>query len=193
MTRLFIAIDIAETIRREIAGLGRSLPDSRPVPPEQLHLTLKFIGEVEGSKLLDIKDVLPEIARPAFSLCLKGVGTFPPRGIPRILWAGVEPQENLVGLRNAIERKLFEIDIPRERQKFSPHLTLARLKNCPLKRLQEFLAGNALLRTAEFPVNQFHLYKSQLTKSGAVHTIIQSYPLTPHKVLKAANGPPAGW
>lgn len=186
MIRVFIAIDLVESIRRDIAGLGRSLPDSRPVPSEQLHLTLKFIGEVEGSSLLDIKDALQDIIRPAFSICLKGVGTFPPRGIPRILWAGVEPHENLVNLRNAIERKLVEIDIPRERQKFSPHLTLARLKNCPITRLQEFLAGNALLRTAEFPVEHFHLYKSQLTKSGAIHTILQSYP------LKTANGQPAG-
>lgn len=177
MIRIFIAIDIAESIRRDIAGLGRSLPDTRPVPADQLHLTLKFIGEVEGSKVLDIKEALQDIVRPAFSLCLKGVGTFPPRGLPRILWAGVEPHDNLVNLRNAIERKLFEIGIPRERQKFSPHLTLARLKNCPLKRLQEFLAGNAMLRTAEFAVTQFHLYQSQLTKSGAVHTILASYPL----------------
>ncbi len=178
MIRIFIAIDIAESIRREVAGLGRFLPDTRPVPDEQLHLTLKFIGEVEGGRVLDIKEALHDIVRPAFSLCLKGVGTFPPRGIPRILWAGVDPHEHIVNLRNAIERKLFEIGVPRERQKFSPHLTLARLRNCPLKRLQEFLAGNAMLRTAEFQVEQFHLYKSQLTKSGAIHTILESYPLT---------------
>lgn len=178
MIRVFIAVDIADSIKKEIIGLGRSLPDTRPVPGEQLHLTLKFIGEIEGSKVLDIKEALHDIVRPAFSLSLKGVGTFPPRGIPRVLWAGVEPHEHLVSLRNAIERKLFEIGVPRERQKFSPHLTLARLRNCPLKRLQEFLAGNALLRTEEFSVEQFHLYKSQLTKSGAVHTILETYPLT---------------
>ncbi|KJR97556.1 MAG: hypothetical protein VR65_23360 [Desulfobulbaceae bacterium BRH_c16a] len=177
MVRLFIAVDITEAIRRDIAGLGRSLPDTRPVPDDQLHLTLKFIGEVEGSRVLDIQETLQEISRPAFSLCLKGVGTFPPRGIPRILWVGVEPHENIVALRNTIERKLAEIEIPRERQKFSPHLTLARLKNCPIRRLQEFLAGNALLQTPEFPVEEFHLYKSQLTKNGAIHTILQSYPL----------------
>ena len=178
MIRVFIAIDIAESVRREVAGLGRFLPDTRPVPEEQLHLTLKFIGEVEGSRVLDIREALQDIVRPAFSLCLKGVGTFPPRGVPRILWAGVDPHENIVNLRNAIERKLFETCVPRERQKFSPHLTLARLRNCPLKRLQEFLAGNAMLRTAEFPVEQFHLYQSQLTKSGAIHTILETYPLT---------------
>lgn len=178
MMRLFIAIDIDEIIRHDIAGLGRSLPNTRPVAADQLHLTLKFIGEVDGSRALDIRDGLEEVSRPKFSLCLKGVGVFPPRGIPRILWAGVEPHDNIVALRNAIEKKLADIDIPREKQKFSPHLTLARLKYCPLKRLQEFLAGNALLRTPDFPVEQFHLYKSQLTKGGAIHTIVRSYPLT---------------
>jgi 2'-5' RNA ligase len=175
--RLFIAIDIPETIRRDVGGLGRSLASSRPVPDDQLHLTLKFIGEVEGGRVLDIEEKLQEISRPPFSLCLKGVGVFPPRGVPRILWAGVDPHEHIVALRNTIERTLAEVDIPREKQKFSPHLTLARLRDCPLRRLQEFLAGNALLRTPDFPVDKFHLYRSQLTKSGAIHTILQSYPL----------------
>ena len=178
MMRVFIAIDINETIRQEIAGLGQSIPYSRPVPDEQLHLTLKFIGEVDGGKVLDIKDVLQEISRPVFSLRLKGVGIFPPRGIPRILWAGVDPHEDIVALRNTIERKLAEIDIPREKQKFSPHLSLARLQNSPTKRLQQFLAGNALLQTVYFSVEHFHLYKSQLTPKGAIHTILHTYPLT---------------
>ena len=175
--RLFIAIDIPETIRRDIGGMGRSLARSRSVPDDQLHLTLKFIGEVEGSRVLDIEEKLQEICRPPFSLCLKGVGVFPPRGVPRILWAGVEPHDNIVALRNTIERTLAEIDIPREKQKFTPHLTLARLKDCPLRRLQELLAGNALLRTPDFPVDRFHLYSSRLTKSGAIHTILRTYPL----------------
>lgn len=175
--RLFIAIDIPETIRRDIAGLGRSLAGSRPVPDDQLHLTLKFIGEMEGGLALDIQEKLQDVRRPRFSICLKGVGVFPPRGAPRILWAGVEPHEHIVALRNAIERTLAEIDIPREKQKFSPHLTLARLRDCPLRRLQEFLAGNALLQTPDFPVDKFHLYSSRLTKSGAIHTILRTYPL----------------
>jgi len=101
MIRLFIAIDIPENIRREIEGLGRGIANSRPVPAEQLHLTLKFIGEVEGSRLLDIQESLQGIRLPKFPLSLQGVGTFPPRGTPRILWAGVDRVERTVGLRNA--------------------------------------------------------------------------------------------
>jgi RNA 2',3'-cyclic 3'-phosphodiesterase len=179
MIRLFIAIAIPEGVKAEIAGLGRSIPAARSVPVEQMHLTLKFIGEVESSRLLDIREVLLEISRPTFSLSLQGVGTFPPRGIPRVLWAGVHPLDNLLALRMAIEKKLAEIDIPREKQKYAPHLTLARLNNSPLRHLQQFLAGNAFLKTPAFTVAAFSLYKSQLTRNGAIHTEVQKYALTP--------------
>ncbi|MBU1564168.1 MAG: RNA 2',3'-cyclic phosphodiesterase [Proteobacteria bacterium] len=179
MIRLFIAIAIPESIKKELAGLGRSIPEARPVPVEQMHLTLKFFGEVEGSRLLDIKGALSEISRPQFTLCLHGVGTFPPRGTPRVLWAGVQQADNLLALRQAIEKKLVEINIPREKQKYSPHLTLARLNNSPLQHLQQFLAGNAFLRSPEFSVAAFNLYKSQLTRNGAIHSLIETYALKP--------------
>lgn len=178
MIRLFVALDIPERVRVEVEGIGRSIPNARPVPADQLHLTLKFIGEVEGSIFLDIRDALREILLPKFSISLKGVGTFPPRGTPRILWAGVAPMEGIAALRNSIERTFAAIDIPRDKKKFTPHLTLARLNNCPINRLQQILAGNAFLQTSDFPVESFHLYSSQLTRKGAIHTLESSYPLS---------------
>ncbi len=177
MIRLFIAIDIPETIRKEVQGMGRSIPNARPVPGDQLHLTLKFIGEVEGSKFLDIQEILEKITQPKFSLCLKGVDTFPPRGTPRILWAGVEPVKSAIALRNSIERELAAINIPREKKKYTPHLTLARLRNSPIPALQQFLAGNAFLQTSVFPIETFNLYSSQLSQKGAIHTLKSSYSL----------------
>lgn len=177
MIRLFVAIDIPEAIREEVQGMGRSIPNARPVPADQLHLTLKFIGEVEGSKFLDIQDTLEKVSQRKFSLCIKGTGTFPPRGTPRILWAGVEPVKNAIALRNSIERQLAAIDIPREKKKYTPHLTLARLRNSPIPALQQFLAGNAFLQTSSFPVETFTLYSSQLSPKGAIHTMESSYPL----------------
>ncbi|MFH0783484.1 MAG: RNA 2',3'-cyclic phosphodiesterase [Pseudomonadota bacterium] len=177
MTRLFIAVPIPAVITAGIASLGRSIPGARPVPVEHMHLTLKFIGEVEGSRVLDIRGPLSEISRPQFTMSLRGVGTFPPRGTPRVLWAGVAPADELIALRQAIEKKLAEIAIPREKQKFSPHLTLARLNNSPLRHLQQFLAGNAFLQSPEFTVASFTLYKSQLTSKGAIHTAIETYAL----------------
>jgi RNA 2',3'-cyclic 3'-phosphodiesterase len=179
MIRLFIAISIPPSIKAEIAGLGRAIPGARPVPVEQMHLTLKFIGEVEGSRLLDIQGALTEIALPEFALSLRGVGIFPPRGTPRVLWAGVQPTDKLTVLRQAIEKKLAEIAIPREKQNYSPHLTLARLNTPPIHRLQQVLAGNAFLQSPEFTVSCFNLYKSQLTQHGAIHTLITGYPLQP--------------
>lgn len=177
MIRLFIAIDIPEAIRMEVAGMGRSIPNARPVPVDQLHLTLKFIGEVEGAKFLDIQDALKEIFLPKFSLSLKGVGTFPPRGVPRVLWAGLEQAERTTALRNAIDRALAVLNIPRDKKRYTPHLTLARLRNSPIHDLQQFLAGNAFFQSSEFPVENFHLYRSRLTAKGAQHTIERTYPL----------------
>jgi 2'-5' RNA ligase len=176
--RVFIAVDIPDTTRRGMAGLGGILPNARAVPEDQLHLTLRFLGEVEGGRLLDIQGVLAEISRPPFPLRLKGVGTFPPRGIPRVLYAGVDSPAPLFTLRQVIDRKLADLGIPRDKQKFIPHLTLARLKNCPLERLRQFLAGNALLVSPDFPVEGFTLYGSRLTRDGAIHTPLHTYPLT---------------
>lgn len=178
MIRLFLAIDIPEDIRKMVQGMGRSIPNARPVPDHQLHITLKFIGEVDGTTFLDIQDVLGGIRQPKFSLTLKGVGVFPPRGTPRILWAGVNPVKNTITLRNSIDRELAAINIPREKKKYTPHLTLARLKNCPIPHLQQFLAGNTFLQTPDFPVETFNLYSSRLTQKGALHTLEGSYSLT---------------
>lgn len=177
MIRLFIAINIPELIKMQIQGMGRSIRNGRPIPAEQLHLTLKFIGEVESSRLLDIQETLEEITFDKFSIKIKGIGTFPPRGAPRILWAGIAPTDATARIRNTIENKLAAINIPKERQKHTPHITLARLRNCPLEQVHNFLAGNALLETEEFEVARFSLYSSRLTKKGAIHTIEREYSL----------------
>lgn len=179
MIRLFIAIDIPENIRREIQGMGRSIANARPVPEDQLHLTLKFIGEIENSRLPDICLALNGITQRQFSLCLRGVGTFPPRGTPRVLWAGVAPAANTVSLRNSIERTLSDIGIPRGKKKYTPHVTLARLRNSPVHQLQQFLAGNALFHSTDFTVENFLLYSSWLSSKGAIHTVEATYPLLP--------------
>lgn len=177
MIRLFIAINIPEIVKMQIDGMGRSIKNCKPVPEEQLHLTLKFIGDVEGSKALDIHEALEETPSSPFSIKIKGVGVFPPRGTPRVLWAGISPEDQVTRLRNSIESRLATISIPREKQKFSPHITLARLKNSPLQQLHDYLAGNAFLETKEFQVDSFSLYSSQLTPKGAIHTVEGIYPL----------------
>jgi 2'-5' RNA ligase len=175
--RLFIAVDLPTPIHQEILGLGQSIPGSRPVPEEQLHLTLKFIGEVDGAMALDIGEALATIEHPAMQMALRGVGCFPPRGEPRVLWVGLASKESVITLRNKVEKKLADIGIAREKKKFAPHFTIARLKAAPIQRVQQFLAGNNLLQSSTFTIDSFHLYKSQLTTKGAIHTQLQSYPL----------------
>jgi RNA 2',3'-cyclic 3'-phosphodiesterase len=178
MIRLFIAVDLPETIVPFIAGMGGAIPGSRPVPKDQLHLTLKFIGDTDTGLLPDIKDALHSVEFPQFSFQLCGVGHFPPRGMPRVLWAGIRPAAETVSLRNKIETTLADIGIEREHRKFSPHLTLCRLKNSPLKRVTRFLSENALFNTPEFDITEFKLYSSILTPKGAVHTTQEIFQLS---------------
>lgn len=157
--------------------MGGSIPGSRPVPEDQLHLTIKFIGDTDTALLLDIKEALHTVEFPAFSFQLSGIGHFPPRGVPKILWAGIRPSMETIALKNKIEKALADIGFERERRKFSPHITLCRLKNSPLKRVTRFLSDNALFETPEFTISEFTLYSSILTQKGAVHTIQETFPL----------------
>ncbi len=169
MKRLFVAINIPEDIRMLICGMGGSIPGSRVVPTEQLHLTLKFLGDVETGMIADIHDALTTISQPVFRICLKNTGYFPPRGNPRVLWVGADPVHEVVKLRNSIEKALSDAGIARDTRKFSPHITIARLKNSPINRVTQFLAGNSFFETPPFTVDRFHLYSSILSSKGAAH------------------------
>ncbi len=177
MYRLFVAIDLPPDIAAQLQGLCYGVPGARWVQPEQMHLTLRFIGEVDGGVFRDIKEGLCDVKAPGFSLQVKGLGVFPPRKTPRVLWAGLAPVEQVSGLRMRIENVLLGMGLGPEGRKYSPHITLARLHDTPLARLSRFLAGNGLFATEAFPVSEFHLYSSQLTSKGAVHTLEASYPL----------------
>jgi 2'-5' RNA ligase len=177
MFRLFVAIDLPPEIVAQLQELCYGVPGARWVQPAQMHLTLRFIGEVDGGVFRDIKEGLADIETEGFALQVKGLGFFPPRKTPRVLWAGIAPVEEVSGLRRRIDNVLLGLGLGPEGRKFSPHITLARLQETPLARLGLFLAGNSLFATPEFPVSEFHLYSSQLTAKGAFHTIEASYSL----------------
>ena len=177
MPRLFVAIDIPEALRMLLHTMGRGIPGARPVPADQIHLTLRFIGEVDGGAAKEIKEALTEVEASPFSLTVRGVGHFPPRRAPRVLWAGLDPCQELLFLRNRIERRIVACGLDPVSRKFSPHITIARLKDSPVKRVGEFLAGNSLFCSDPLPVSEFVLYSSRLLKSGAVHTVEKRYSL----------------
>lgn len=177
MPRLFVAIDPPLGIRERLTALCCGLPGARWVEPEQLHLTLRFIGEVDGSMLHPVQEALAEVRAQALSLQLEGIGFFPPRGSPRVVWVGIRKNEQLLRLHNRIESVLVRAGLEPEDRKYSPHITLARLKNTPASRIGAYLAQHGLFGTEEFPVNEFLLYSSVLNSRGARHYIEEGYPL----------------
>ena len=95
MPRLFIAIDLPDTIKKNLETMFFGIPGARWVAPDQIHLTVRFIGDVDGALYLDIKNELEEVSISPFDIRLKGVGHFPPRGMPRVLWVGLDKNESL--------------------------------------------------------------------------------------------------
>ena len=175
--RLFVAIDPPEKTREQLTGICCGLPAARWIPPHQLHLTLCFIGEVSGAAFLDIREALEEIRPAPFALRLQGVGFFPPRGQPRVVWAGVERSEPLALLQRTITTRLFALGFEPENRKFFPHITLARLQQTPPSRVGRYLEDHGLFASAAFAVDRFLLYSSVLGRKGASHTIEQGYGL----------------
>lgn len=185
MYRLFVAIDIPEDVKDELASFCYGIPGARWVSIDQFHLTLHFIGEVDGGAYNDIVSSLTEltntiIAEPKsaeLQLQLSGLGFFPPRKIPKVLWVGVEKNEALMLLRNRIGAALRRAGVQLEKRKFSPHITLARLRNSPRDKVAGFLAGHNLYKSKKFAVTDFKLYSSVLTRKGAAHTVEKVFQL----------------
>ena len=177
MPRLFVAIDFPETVNRRLASLAGGVRGARWLPPEQFHLTLRFIGEVENAALADIAEALSAIRAAPFTVRLTGVGHFPPRGQPRVLWVGVEPSDGMTRLHGVIEHRLRRLGIAPEGRRFAPHVTLARLKQVTLGRVRDFLADHGDFITESVAIDEFHLYSSTLGARGAVHLIEASYGL----------------
>ncbi len=177
MYRLFVAVDMPDLLKERLAKMFFGIPGAKWVAEEQLHLTLRFIGEVDGGVFKDVKEALSQISLDSFSLQLKGMGYFPPRKKPKVLWVGVEKNDTLLSLRNRVEAAVVKTGLAPEQRKFSPHITLARLRDTPLKKITNFLSGNSLYESEPFQVTEFHLYSSLLTPKGAIHQIEATYPL----------------
>jgi 2'-5' RNA ligase len=178
--RLFVALDLPEPVRRSLEPMARGLGDVRWATPDQQHLTLRFIGEVDNGAVHDIVEALATVPATPFQLTLKGLGHFPPRGEPRVLWVGVEKSAELASLKRRIDRALRDAGVAPESRKFAPHVTLARMR-APLSptRLGTYLMRHALYRSEAFPVSSFHLYSSWLRSDGAEHHLEASYQLVP--------------
>ncbi|WP_243372156.1 RNA 2',3'-cyclic phosphodiesterase [Geotalea sp. SG265] len=177
MNRLFVAIDLPEPVRKSIVDLACALPGARWVAMEQLHLTLRFIGAADDLTMRAIRTALQGVTGPSFSLALSGIGHFPPGKHPRVLWVGLTACEQLLALQQQVELCLMEAGIPPDERQFSPHITIARLKETPARLVLALEEREMEFATESFDVSEFHLYASTLTSAGAIHTILESYPL----------------
>lgn len=177
MIRIFVGIAMPAGVRRLLSSLGSTIPGARPVPEDQIHLTLRFIGEVEVNQFHDIRERLFEIDARPLTTAIRGVGHFPPRGKPRIVWAGLESAGDIMILRNKVNYLLRLCGVEPERRKFHPHVTIARLRNSPPERVAAFLQTNALLQSPMIVIDRISLYSSRLHPDGATHTVEAVYPL----------------
>ena len=178
MHRLFVAIDFPDEINDDLANMCFGIPGARWVPKDQMHLTLRFIGDADDSLFAEITEILEHVNASRFSLTLKGTGYFPPRRKPTVLWTGVEPCPELAELRESIEALLQELGIAAEERKYHAHVTLARLRpEASLDKIMGFLSAHALFKAEAIPVTEFYLYSSVLTPDGAVHAKEASYGL----------------
>ena len=163
--RLFVAIRPPRAIRDLLIDAMDESPDFRWQDEEQLHLTLRFIGEVDEGVAGDIDAALVQLRAPRFEVSLAGVGHFG----DRMLWVGVEKNPPLIHLRDKVESALVRLGLSPETRRYAPHVTLARLRNASEAKLQSFIAANALFRADAFRVDRFSLVASYLTKSGAIY------------------------
>ncbi len=177
MQRLFVAIGLPNETIDALVGLEGNIRGARWLRREALHLTLAFIGDVHAFEEERVDEALRTIHGDPLSLQVKGVGHFPPRGRPRVLWAAIAANDGLQQLQEHVVRSLRAAGFRIEKRRFHPHVTLARLKGPSSRRVAAFLQAHSLFDSEPFEVDAFHLYSSQLRPDGARYAVEASYPL----------------
>jgi 2'-5' RNA ligase len=193
--RLFVALDIDDSIRARIArfidGVTGFAPDARWVRPESLHVTLKFIGERPDEDVAEIKQALETIVADPVELNFRGYGFFPGARAPRVFWVGIEAGANLNSLAASVDEKLSVLNISKEEHAFNPHLTLARgggglgsprkqtsdRPNRSFQLLQEKLGALPAPEFGTVKAREFFLYQSKLSPGGSKYTKLARFAL----------------
>lgn len=176
MHRLFVAIRPPEHVRDALIDATDDSPELRWVSDDNLHLTLRFIGEVERPLANDIADALSGVRFPAFELRLTGVGRFEQRNGGAV-WAGVEPRRPVAELAAKVDRACVQAGLEPERRAFHPHITLARYGRRSAEAAREFEERNASLSSGPFKSGEFILYESRLSRHGAHYEPLETYTL----------------
>ncbi len=177
MHRLFVALRPPREIRMALLDLMEGVPGARWQDEDQLHLTLRFIGEVDARTADDAAAALGSIHAPPLDLRLDGCGMFDTRGRPNAIWAGVAPREPLAALHRKVDQALIRAGLEPERRAYQPHITLARLPGSAGP-TDHFLAKHAALSSPPFRITHMALYESTLGHGGATYEPVERYPLS---------------
>lgn len=203
--RLFIALALPRSLRRgleRLQNMQHGIYGVRWVPPANMHLTLRFLGDTQENRLDDLNAALQRLAAPAFELTLRGAGEFGHGQDKQSLWIGTEPSPALAHLHEKIETLVQREDFPADRRRFTPHVTVARFGHSIRPAyIEQFIVGNALFTAGPETIPAFTLYRSYLGKRGATYVPLAHYPLAganPEDVdllireaEEAASAPPA--
>lgn len=186
--RLFIALPLPESLRQLLAGLMTPLHDVRWTQEHQLHLTLRFLGDTDEAALAPLITRLAAIRVQPFFLPLEGVGAFPERSSPRVLWAGVGAgHPRLHQLRQRIDDTLLAVGVDADLRRFHPHVTLARCGEHAAKAAQQWVRSHREFAGPSFSVDAFELHASELRPEGALHRLIERFPLAPASAMPSRS------
>ncbi len=184
--RLFVALEIPSAVRENLASLLASMRtitnEPRWVRVENLHVTLKFLGEVADGKVDAVRSALREIRSDKYvALEFRGLGFFPNEKYPRVFWAAMGASPNLKTLAAGIEGVMEKLGIPREKREFSPHLTLARFERPRVpEALHKIITDNQQRAFGSLRTSEFHLIQSKLRPGGAEYTTVATFQFAPN-------------
>lgn len=173
--RLFIAIPLPKGVKQKLVGLQQPIDGLRWQSQEQMHLTIKFVGEVNKATAAELREELDEIDHPEFSMTIAGMGCFPEGKHPKVVWAGIKENATLKELHQKVEDRCEKIGIAPENRRYKPHVTIARTKSASKQVVTSFINQHKKFALSDIPVNEFVLYESKLHADGARHQRLQTY------------------
>lgn len=176
MPRLFVALEIPPDIALSLSLLRGGLHGARWIDVEKYHLTLRFIGDVDARTADELLYALDRVEAPKFDLMLEGMGAFGSKK-PRSIWAGTNQPKELFELQSNIERQCQKVGLPPESRRFTPHITLARLKWANQFDVGDYLGARGNFRTLPFIVENFVVMSSRNAVGGGPYVIEETYPL----------------
>ena len=176
MPRLFTGVEIPPDVGQALASLRGGLPGARWIDPDNYHLTLRFIGDVDDTVAHEVASMLGRVKRGAFELYMEGLTSFGGRK-PRAVVASVAPAQPLLDVQAEHERLMQRIGLEPEGRKFTPHVTLARLRESSSQQVAEYLSARGYFRTSPFRVSRFVLFSSRASVGGGPYIVEAGYPL----------------